>query len=162
MLPDKPLDGVMATVLDHGFSESSKKKTPYIWIKFQLDDEKGPNGEDLTIEYRGYLTEKTIPYVLKALSGLRWSGKSLDLLDGPFREQLKDRKAKLVIDMEKGEDEKFRARIQFINDPEYSADKPMNNQDVKKLALKFGGFIEEYRKANPVASAPAKEEEIPF
>lgn len=163
MLPEKPIKDALATVIGLGFSETEEKKTPYIWIEFKFDTEKGPNGEDLTIKYKGWLTEKAIKYVFDVLRGaLRWEGKSISELDGPFADTLVGRKAKLTTDMEEYEG-KFHPKVKFVNNPDFTFDKPLENDGVKKLAMKFDGFLAEHRKAFPILSeVPTKEEEIPF
>lgn len=165
MLPDRILKDEMATVIGHGFSEAAEKKTPYIWIEFKFDDAKGPNGEDLTIKYKGWLTEKAIKYVFDTLRGaLRWEGKSLSELDGPFADSLNGRKAKLTTDMEEYEG-KSRPKLKFVNNPDFTFDKPLGESGVKGLALKFDSFLTEHRTAFPVINGSkdkADQEEIPF
>lgn len=162
MLPNKPLTNALATVRAHGLSESTKG-TPCVWVDFVFDAEKGPNGEEVSIKYFGYLTDKNMPYVLKALRALRWAGQSVMDLDGTVDNSLVGQKAYLTTDMEEYNG-KFTAKVKFINETEFVANKPIPEQVKRKLAAQFDAQIAQFHSENPVpkAAAVADDDDVPF
>jgi hypothetical protein len=149
MLPYKPIKNGLATVREYGLSESPDKHTPYLWIEFVFDNEKATDGEELSIKYFGYLTDKNMPYVLGVLHALRWTGKSIMDLDNPIHDAIHGRKAYLTVDMEEYKGQ-FKPKVKFVNETEFAGPKPLADQEKKKLAARFDGQIARFQAENPL------------
>ena len=164
MLPNKPITNGIATVRGYGLSESLEKHTPYLWIEFVFDEEKGDKGEELSIKYFGYLTDKNMPYVLGVLRSLRWTGKSVLELDEPVHDSIHGHKAYLTVDMEEYKG-KFRPKVKFVNETEHAGPKPMPDLEKKKLAARFDGQIAQFQAENPVPieeTPKDNDDDVPF
>lgn len=158
-----------------GFGESPEKKTPYLWIEYLFLDITGENGEELTVIDRMYLTEKNFEYVLRDLQTLGWYGKNIfDLEPGyPDSYDLSQKVVLVSTEVEKytnsNGDEKQKAKVTWVNDPDYVGESKIDAKEIKKLNEKLRGKLMAYRQKNgdkpaPVAAKKKDEDdaEMPF
>ena len=138
-----------ATVVSHGFSLSSEKKTPYVWLEFKFNNIQSENGEELTARAMLYLSDGSIEYTLKKLSVLGWNGQSVCELD-PNEPEGFDFKGKVAnitgkIEVYEG---KSRPVVEYINDPNYSPTPAIDSDSLKALDGKLRGKIAAFRAKN--------------
>ena len=151
---DEAVNEELAAVSDWGFSESSEKATPCLWIDFIFKSLLSDKGEKVFVRAFLYLTDATIPYVLKKLGNLGWHGKSIFELDksSPDHYDLTNAEALLTVEMEPYNN-KVRPVVKFINDPNFIPNKPMPRESLKLLDAKLKGKIAAYRTQNPRSTA---------
>ena len=156
MIIDQAFRNEPVTVIDHGFSVSSKAKTPCVWIDFQFDGMEGPGGEPITVKAYLYLSDAAIQYTLEKLGNLGWHGKSIDELDPNDQTHYNFKGAKALITGKMEEYEgKMRPKVDFINDPNYSPDMAIDPKDRKVLGSKLNAKIAAFRAKNKAPGATA-------
>lgn len=153
--PDAELTNQRAKAIDWGFAESSEKKTPYLWVEFLFLDGHGDNGEEVVIRKDFYLTDKNFEYVLRDLATMGWRGKSIfELERGPEGFDLGAKEVLLTTEMETYEG-KLRAKVKFINDPDYIPAKPLEREMLRSIDAKLRGKIAAYRAQNKTPKTTA-------
>ena len=150
MRPNQPLNNELAKVKDWGFSFSSKKGTPLMWVIFVFLEITGDEGEELDIQKDFYLTDETFEYVMRDLETLGWKGKSLEELDktSPGYFDLSQCHPVRVTTIMEEWDGKQRAKVHFINPKDYAPNKPMEQKQVKDISAKLKAKIAAYRQKN--------------
>ena len=159
----------IATVVEHGFSLISEKKTPCAWFEFQFDKIRSDQNEYLTVRAYLYLTEKALDFSLEKLAALGWTGTDICELD-PNEEvgfNFIGRQALITGGMQnyKG---KNRAVVNFINDLNYQPIKSATSPEFKEINAKLKGKIAAYRSKNQNVNGteqpifPDPEPVIPF
>lgn len=136
----------LATVLTHSINET-KKGEPQVVIAFSFKDRIGPQ----KITYYGSFSEKAAQYTIKNLitCGLKGSNPAGEIEIG--------KEVEIVVDLEKDDQGKDRAKVKFINKVGGSRPPMDKSLAIAKLSS-LEGMVAKLRAENPNLS----DDEIPF
>jgi hypothetical protein len=116
------------------FGKSSKKETPLVTVAFEIL--RGPDAGQ-RISWIGYFTENTEKRTLEALRICGFTGDDLD----KFADQRPTNEVEIVIEHEKSDDGKERAKVAWVNDPRRSGglrlEAPLRDGDLRKFGAQF-------------------------
>ena len=124
-------------ITDHGFDESSEKKTPFFWAKFET--------EHGVITGRFYLSDKSVEHTIKKIGNMGFGGKSLsELGDGTA---LRDSICQITVEHEEY-DSTWRARVGFVN-LNNAVMGPTHNEVAVANVKQFDAMWRAHKKADP-------------
>lgn len=136
------------------FGKSSKKQTPLVTVAFEIL--RGPDAGQ-RISWLGYFTDKTEKRTLEALRICGFAGDDID----KFADQRPTNEVEIVVEIERGEDDKERAKVAWVNDPRRSGglrlEAPMRDADLRKFGAQFKSKL----KAMPAVKTTEAKREPP-